>query len=235
VRLEAADDGYAIADAIRFTPAAEQPTLGGLHYVHPDHLGTPRAITRLSDNALVWRWENAEPFGDSQPNENPSGLGAFAYNLRFPGQYFDQETGTHYNYYRDYSPAIGRYIQSDPIGLRGGLNTYLYVDGAPLKKTDPTGLFPPGADPECFRRGECKCVTAECGAGLPPLKPPSKFEICVKDCMKLRTPTCIVTMIPPKEPFAGFGCGAGVLGICIAECFNKDKPCTTQMGDMQVP
>ena len=60
-----------------------------MNYVHPDHLGTPRAVTRASDNALVWRWDNAEPFGDSAANEDPSGRGVFAFNLRFPGQYFD--------------------------------------------------------------------------------------------------------------------------------------------------
>jgi RHS repeat-associated protein len=113
---------------------------GELYYIHPDHLGTPRAITRESDNQVVWRWDNTEPFGNSAPNENPSSLGVFAYNLRFPGQYFDVETGTHYNYFRDYDPAIGRYIESDPIGLGGGTNTYAYVSGNPVRFIDPRGL-----------------------------------------------------------------------------------------------
>ncbi|NJD25589.1 MAG: RHS repeat-associated core domain-containing protein, partial [Betaproteobacteria bacterium] len=80
-------------------------------------------------------------FGANPANENPAGLGAFAFNLRFPGQLFDAETGTHYNYFRDYDPAIGRYIESDPIGLEGGINTYGYVTGNPLSSFDATGQF----------------------------------------------------------------------------------------------
>ena len=63
-----------------------------------------------------------------------------AFNLRFPGQYFDSETGKHHNYFRDYDPAIGRYVESDPIGLRAGLNTYGYAFGRPLRWTDFFGL-----------------------------------------------------------------------------------------------
>ncbi len=61
-------------------------------------------------------------------------------NLRFTGQYHDQETGLHYNYFRDYDPTTGQYIQSDPIGLDGGLNTYLYVLNNPNSAIDPLGL-----------------------------------------------------------------------------------------------
>jgi RHS repeat-associated protein len=87
----------------------------------------------------VWRWENQEPFGNNPPEENPSGVGNFEFPLRFPGQYFDAETGLHYNYYRDYDPQTGRYVQSDPIGLRGGLNTYAYANLNPLRFIDPDG------------------------------------------------------------------------------------------------
>jgi RHS repeat-associated protein len=60
-------------------------------------------------------------------------MGAFDLPLRLPGQYFDKETNVHYNYFRDYDPSIGRYEESDPIGLKGGLNTYAYVSGNPLR------------------------------------------------------------------------------------------------------
>ena len=92
---------------------------------YADHLGTPRAITRPSDNAKVWEWKNDDPFGANLPNENPSGLGAFQFNLRFLGQYYDQETGLFYNWHRYYDPLLGRYTQSDPLGLYSGLNTLI--------------------------------------------------------------------------------------------------------------
>jgi RHS repeat-associated protein len=110
-----------------------------LHFVHPDHLNTPRVITNQAGQ-VVWRWDQTEPFGADPPNENPSGLGTFIYNLRLPGQHFDKETNLHYNYFRDYDPGIGRYIQSDPIGLEASLNTYAYVGSNPTGYWDPLGL-----------------------------------------------------------------------------------------------
>lgn len=89
---------------------------------------------------MVWA-ARPEPFGQTVPNEDPDGDGiGFAFNLRLPGQYFDAETGLHYNYFRTYDPATGRYIESDPIGLAGGLNPYLYAAANPLRYIDPLGL-----------------------------------------------------------------------------------------------
>jgi len=110
-----------------------------VYYIHADHLDTPRVITDTAGN-IVWQWDNADPFGNNVPNENPAGAGTFSFNLRFPGQYADRETNTHYNINRDYDPATGRYVQSDPIGLDGGINTYTYVLGNPLSWVDPMGL-----------------------------------------------------------------------------------------------
>lgn len=109
-----------------------------IYPIHPDELGSPRVITDLS-NQPVWRWDS-DAFGNGAPNEDPRATGSkFTYNLRFPGQYFDKESGLHYNYFRDYDPGTGRYVQSDPIGLKGGVNTYVYTRGNPLTFADPTG------------------------------------------------------------------------------------------------
>jgi RHS repeat-associated protein len=112
-----------------------------VYYVHADHLNTPRMVTRSTDNKIVWRWDT-DPFGSATPNQNPQGLGTFVYNLRFPGQYYDTETGLSYNYFRDYDPQVGRYVESDPLGLTGGVNTYAYVRGNPISHVDLFGLLP---------------------------------------------------------------------------------------------
>ena len=90
----------------------------------------------------MWRWDTAEAFGGTLPDQDPSSLGTFVYNQRFPGQVFDQETGLFQNWNREYNARQGRYIQSDPIGLAGGINTFAYVGGNPLSNIDPKGLRP---------------------------------------------------------------------------------------------
>jgi RHS repeat-associated protein len=130
-------------------PAQAGPPM--LYYVHADHLNTPRAITDESQR-VVWRWENTEPFGKSPPEEDPDGDGsAFEMPLRFPGTYADRETSTLYNYFRDYDPQTGRYLQPDPLGVRTtasptptpALNhIYGYAKQDPLREADPTGLHP---------------------------------------------------------------------------------------------
>jgi RHS repeat-associated protein len=120
-------------------PVAVITSAGTVFPVLSDHLGTPRQVINASKQ-VRWKWDNTEPFGANAANQNPASLGVFAYNLRFPGQYFDAETGLHYNYFRDYNPQTGRYIESDPIGLSGGLNTFGYVGGNPISLIDPLGL-----------------------------------------------------------------------------------------------
>ena len=112
---------------------------GNVMYLHTDHLGTPREATD-TNGQMVWRWES-DPFGEAVANEDPDGdANLVTVNLRFPGQYADGETGLNYNYFRTYDPSTGRYTQSDPIGLEGGLNSYLYVDANPLRYFDSLGL-----------------------------------------------------------------------------------------------
>jgi RHS repeat-associated protein len=110
-------------------------------YLHTDHLNAPRIATDTSGN-IRWRWM-AEPFGTTAPEDNPSNLGSLTQNLRFPGQYADSESGLFYNYFRDYDSTIGRYTESDPIGLEGGINTYGYVGANPVALADPLGLKAP--------------------------------------------------------------------------------------------
>ncbi|MCH7333683.1 RHS repeat-associated core domain-containing protein [Acinetobacter modestus] len=100
--------------------------------VHTDHLGTPRAISNYQ-NQILWKWEG-DQFGDVLPTGNLTSP------IRHAGQYYDQEVNLFYNYFRDYDPITGRYVESDPIGLDGGLNTYGYVGGSPLNWIDPKGL-----------------------------------------------------------------------------------------------
>ena len=125
-------------------PVAQIEASGGVEtliYLHTDHLMTPRLATDES-GTIIWRWEG-EAFGETPADEDPDGDGVLTVvNLRFPGQYHDSETGLHYNYFRDYDPATGRYVESDPIGLDGGMNTYLYGNANPLKFSDPLGLWP---------------------------------------------------------------------------------------------
>jgi RHS repeat-associated protein len=90
---------------------------------------------------VVWRAVYA-PFGEATIDAASTAT----LNLRFPGQYYDQETGMHYNYFRYYDPETGRYMRSDPIGLVGGMNTYAYVLGSPLRWSDYRGLDNPGCD-----------------------------------------------------------------------------------------
>jgi len=90
-------------------------------YFAPDHLGSSHQITDAS-GAVVWLW-NHDPFGNGDPT------GAFSYELRFPGQFFDQSTKLRYIYFRDYDPRTGRYIESDPMGLQGGIASSGFLPG----------------------------------------------------------------------------------------------------------
>jgi len=108
-------------------------------YLHTDYLGTPRSASDSNGN-IVWNW-NSDAFGLGDAERDADGNGKKTIiRLRFAGQYYDRESGLFYNNNRDYDPKLGRYIQSDPIGLLGGQNRYAYAYNNPINLTDPTGL-----------------------------------------------------------------------------------------------
>ncbi len=151
------------------------PTSGNVYYTHTDRQGTPQAVTDSGQN-VVWSAQY-NPFGDTS---SFSGT-LTTQSLRLPGQYFDPETGNNHNGFRDYAGTLTRYVQSDPIGLGGGMNTFQYVRGNPFKYTDRLGLDP----------GPGGCGPAAAGAattgGSCPAPPP-----------------------PPPAPDGGFPCTASL-------------------------
>jgi RHS repeat-associated protein len=103
------------------------------YYYHNDHLGTPQSLTD-QNGQIVWQAER-DAFGNSQENTQ-----SITNNLGFAGQYLDRESGLYYNWHRYYDAGVGRYIETDPIGLAGGINTYAYVKGNPVRFVDQRGL-----------------------------------------------------------------------------------------------
>lgn len=190
-------NGYVIADALRVVgnvTGNEEV----LHYVHTDHLGTPRVITD-TNNTVVWSW-HSDPFGKAAANEDPDGDGnKVTFNLRFPGQYYDAETELHYNYFRDYDPSTGRYLQSDPIGLGGGLNTYGYVGGNPLNYIDPFGLMTAQQSKELYEEAKIKLEDS--------IDPTGENSRCVINCFAKRELICA------SYRGAGIGVGLTVAGV----------------------
>jgi RHS repeat-associated protein len=115
-------------------PLAQVSAGGAVYYYHNDHLGTPQRMTDAS-GTVVWAVDYL-PFGQADVT-----VGTVVNNLRFAGQYYDAETGLHYNYHRYYDPKLGRYLRADPIGLAGGINLYAYVQNNPVNFIDPDGLM----------------------------------------------------------------------------------------------
>ena len=106
---------------------------GQYYFYHNDHLGTPQQMTSVS-GAVVWAAEY-EAFGKATVVASST----VTNNLRFPGQYYDEEIGLHYNCHRYYDPGIGRYLEVDPLGLKGGYNIFLYADNNTIRFIDPLG------------------------------------------------------------------------------------------------
>ncbi|WP_250624910.1 RHS repeat-associated core domain-containing protein [Pinirhizobacter soli] len=146
---------------------------GKVYDIRPDHLGTPRAVIDRLTKQAVWTWPvSGEPFGNDAPNEDPDGDGvAFNFAMRFPGQRYDAAIGINYNYFRDYDAQSGRYVQSDPIGLEGGISTYAYALGSPVDAFDSDGLkvvfaSPNSEDARLLRRAYDKVKSTPRGGDM---------------------------------------------------------------------
>ncbi len=161
---EANGQGGVVTEYIWLEDSPVAEISGGMLYaMHDDALGTPQRITD-STQTVVWD-AVVTPWG-----EMSSLTASLTNNLRLPGQYYDAETGYHQNGYRDYDPALGRYLQPDPIGWRGGWNPYVYVDGNPVSRIDPYGLWGFGVTGGGSVEGGAVVVgagaTASAGAGV---------------------------------------------------------------------
>jgi RHS repeat-associated protein len=178
-----------------------------VYYYHNDHLGTPQKLTDKDQN-VIWA-ASYSAFGNATLTTE-----GVENNLRFAGQYFDSETGLHYNYFRYYDPQTGRYTQSDPIGLGGGINTYSYVLNNPLINIDPLGkktcrVIDSEGNISCTDHDPWGrwCHEGGCASGLPPNPPPASPQSqCNFECN-----------IKPQIVCTGIGLGAGALaaGGCI--------------------
>lgn len=199
---------------------------GTVYYIHSDHLGTPIVISDQS-NVEVWRWDS-DPFGTTAANEDPDGDGrTFSYNLRFPGQYFDSETGKHYNYFRDYDPIVGRYIESDPSGIRGGINTYRYAYGNPLLFKDIFGLEPDCSyyDNRCDEDAGnyyCDIAPDRCANWPEDRRPPGSDDDwvnCSRKCLQRKDKECDLTPLQCGEKGANITCISRIHVECWWECY----------------
>lgn len=104
------------------------------YYMHVDHLGALVLATTVQGQTS---WQGvSEAFGSTTAITN-----AFEMSLRFPGQYWDKETQSHQKFHRDYRPGLGRYLQSDPLGILAGVNVFLYAEARPLWVSDSYGLI----------------------------------------------------------------------------------------------
>jgi len=185
----------------------ERSTEEAIYYFFTDHLGTSQLMTN-DTGAIVWK-PTYKPFGEAEVSPNSTVVN----NFRFPGQYFDEETGLHYNYFRYYHSDTGRYLRPDPIHSvqpRGSIIPYLtpyllntpqelslfaYVTGNPLKCVDPDGLnigIPPFDDPipghayiECLRRVEARYIPQL-------LKVLDNYKKCLNTCDRIRELECEV-------------------------------------------
>jgi len=217
-RVRASDAAGNLSGYSNLASAATANAQAQAYYIVPDHLNTARLIQDQAGNT-VWRWDQGEPFGNALPNNNPSGLGAFEFNLRFPGQYFDRETNLAYNLMRDYDPSIGRYIEPDPMELEGNPHLFRYVNNDPLRFTDPLGLLPP---PIC-RGPDCPNPPYDPPPRAPKIprmpKGPDSYQSCAE-----KMPTYQECFACCVAKAIRLGQGAAQGGYCREFCSHRDPP-----------
>jgi RHS repeat-associated protein len=215
--------GYVYADGNRLAMIDGNDNV---FYYHNDHLGTPLAMTDAAGK-VVWKAAYG-PFGEAQVDPSST----VTNNFRFPGQYFDEESGLHYNYHRYYDPRTGRYVTSDPLRLLFIQNSksyfvapifslfpnkllpYVYAENNPTIKIDPEGLFASqksGCDrvPNIF---ETKCIRSCC----------NDHDMCFtafKCSEKSWTPNYEKRC--GEDPYCKY-CNLNVV-VCITECFIKQQ------------
>lgn len=228
-----------------------------VRYIHSDHLNTPRALlnARTQDlqpsGTVVWRWRlnqsggnGSNAFGAQAAEQDPdNNKMPVVFDMRFPGQLYDAATGLHYNYFRDYEPGTGRYVESDPIGLKGEIATFNYAQGSPLKFIDsfglrpcPAGMVDPGVpcwidDGDGKPSGypnEGRCVTAECAAGILPNPTYSPSTLCQLECNFKWQWVCSGASIGTTlvyNPMAGGIVAAGCILTKIFVCHSSCSSC----------
>ena len=172
-------------------PDAETDTAAGKrYYVFADQIGTP---TRVEDDAGAVAWSaRIDPYGRTTVDPG----NRIDFDFRFPGHWFDAETGLHSNRYRSYDPALGRYLQSDPLGVAGGMNLYAYCGGNPLVRVDVKGLADDltdkqrdvyndlrGSTPSDKNRADCNKGGSTCAltGETPPAKPGGEKGVLAAD------------------------------------------------------
>ena len=179
-----------------------------IYYVHNDHLGTPMALTNEA-GAKVWS-AMYDPFGKATVNEDVDENGELVtLNIRFPGQYYDQETGLHYNYFRYYDSNTGRYLTSDPIGLDGGLNTYNYAYQNPVGLIDPDGLRGKGRISNLIRKLIEEIIQSKAGDQITsPL-----FEDMIKDRQDATEQLGLIGKMRQQSKDRRFKCDRGCMDL----------------------
>ena len=203
----------------------------GVWMIHSDQLGTPRALVGTS-GTIAWSWDSAA-FGNTLQNSDPDGnLSHVYFDHRFPGQLYDSETQIHYNYFRDYDPSTGRYVQSDPIGLEGGINTYGYANQNPIRFVDPLGLY--GTTSCAYYTERCKKDGGLYYCNIAPTvcsrTPDSRWTRCVRKCLQEADS---LYCEPKQKNMCGgsdLPCVVNIHQMCWQECIKEGTPPSTQSG-----